>query len=69
MDGACGYSVTINPGDYIFGDVDGVVIIPQDIIMEVLEQSFETIIKENETRDGLLAGKSLQEVYEIHGTI
>ena len=69
MDGACGYSVTINPGDYIFGDIDGVVIIPKDIIMEVLEQSFETIIKENETRDGLLAGKSLQEVYEIHGTI
>ena len=69
MDGACGYSVTINPGDYIFGDIDGVVIIPKDIIMEVLEKSFETIIKENETRDGLLAGKSLQEVYEIHGTI
>lgn len=69
MEGACKYSVTINPGDYIFGDVDGVVIIPKDVIMEVLEKSFETIEKENETRAGLLAGKSLQEVYEIHGTI
>lgn len=61
--------VTINPGDYIFGDIDGVVIIPQDIIMEVLERSFDTIEKENETRNGLLEGKSLQEVYAIHGTI
>ena len=69
MEGACNYSVTINPGDYIFGDIDGVVIIPQDIIMEVLERSFDTIEKENETRNGLLEGKSLQEVYAIHGTI
>ena len=44
-------------------------IIPQDIIMEVLEKSFDTIEKENETRNGLLEGKSLQEVYAIHGTI
>ena len=69
MEGACGYQVTINPGDYIFGDVDGVVIIPQDIIMEVLAESFETIIKENETRDSLLKGASLEEVYALHGTI
>lgn len=69
MEGACRYSVTINPGDYIFGDIDGVVIVPKDIIMEVLERSFDTIEKENETRDGLLQGKSLQEVYAIHGTI
>lgn len=69
MEGACKYSVTINPGDYIFGDVDGVVVIPQQVIMEVLERSYETIEKENETRQGLLDGKSLQEVYTIHGTI
>ena len=29
----------------------------------------DTIEKENETRNGLLEGKSLQEVYAIHGTI
>ena len=69
MDGACGYSVTINPGDYIFGDIDGVVIIPKDIIMEVLEKAYDTIEKENETRDSLLKGASLEEVYAIHGTI
>ena len=69
MEGACKYSVTINPGDYIFGDIDGVVIIPQEIIMEVLDRAYETIDHENETRDGLLAGQSLEEVYSIHGTI
>lgn len=61
--------VTINPGDYIFGDIDGVVVIPKDIIMEVLERAYDTIEKENETRDSLLKGASLEEVYAIHGTI
>lgn len=35
--------VTICPGDYIFGDADGVVIIPKDIVDEVLEKSFQTV--------------------------
>ena len=61
--------VTINPGDYIFGDVDGVVIIPRDVVDEVLDLSFETVEKENKVRDGLLNGASLQEVYSAVGAI
>lgn len=61
--------VTINPGDYIFGDIDGVVIIPKDIVDEVLDRSFETVEKENKVRDGLLNGASLQEVYSAVGAI
>ena len=61
--------VTINPGDYIFGDVDGVVIIPRDVVDEVLDRSFETVEKENKVRDGLLNGASLQEVYSAVGAI
>jgi len=30
--------VTIRPGDYIFGDIDGTVIIPKEIADEVLEK-------------------------------
>lgn len=61
--------VTINPGDYIFGDIDGVVIIPKDLIDEVLDRSFETVKKENTVRAGLLNGASLQEVYSAVGAI
>ena len=42
--------VTINPGDYIFGDIDGVVIIPKDVIDEVIDRALESIEKENEVR-------------------
>ena len=61
--------VTICPGDYIFGDADGVVIIPKDIVDEVLEKSFQTVKKEDQVRDGLLHGDSLQKVYAEIGAI
>ena len=35
--------VTIHPGDYIFGDIDGVAVIPAAIVDEVLEKAMETI--------------------------
>lgn len=61
--------VTINPGDYIFGDIDGVVIIPKEIVDEVLKCAFETVEKENTVRDRLVHGASLQEVYAAVGAI
>ena len=61
--------VTINPGDYIFGDCDGIVIIPKDLIEEVLDRSFALIQDENRVRDGLLSGDSLEKVYTEIGAI
>lgn len=61
--------VTINPGDYIFADIDGTVIIPRDIIEEVLDGAFETCRKEDQVRDGLLNGASLEQVYTEIGAI
>ena len=61
--------VTINPGDYIFGDCDGVVIIPKDLIEEVLDRAFALIKDEDRVRDGLLSGDSLEKVYTEIGAI
>lgn len=61
--------VTINPGDYIFGDCDGVVIIPKDLIDEVLDRAFALIRDEDRVRDSLLAGDSLEKVYTEIGAI
>lgn len=61
--------VTINPGDYIFGDIDGVVIIPKDLIDEVLDRAFALIQDENRVRAGLLDGDSLEKVYTEIGAI
>lgn len=61
--------VTINPGDIIFGDIDGVAIIPKEIADEVIDKAIETMKSEDTVRESLQNGASLQSVYKKHGTI
>ena len=61
--------VAIRPGDYIFGDIDGTVIIPKEIADEVLEKALETIKKENVVRSILQNGGTLQQAYAENGAI
>ncbi len=62
-------NVTINPGDYVFGDIDGVVFIPGDLLDQVIEAAVETETSENKVRDLLTSGNSLQDTYSKIGTI
>jgi len=64
----CG-DVLVSPGDLIFADFDGIVVIPQDIEDEVLKCAADKVRMENVTRIGLLQGKSLREVYDIYGVL
>lgn len=59
----CG-EVVVNPGDLIFADFDGVVVIPKDVEQEVIERAMEKVQAENLSRIELLEGKTLGEVYE-----
>lgn len=61
--------VTIAPGDLVFGDADGVVIVPRVVEAEVLERAWTKVAGENTTRDALRAGSSLAEVYRTHGIL
>lgn len=58
-----------SPGDYIFGDIDGVVIIPKDLIDTVLDRALALIEDENRVRSNLLRGDSLEKVYTEVGAI
>ena len=64
----CG-GVQVNPGDLVFGDIDGVVIIPREVATEVVNKSLEVIEKENLTRDELKKGALLRDVYEKYGAL
>lgn len=64
----CG-GVTVNPGDIVFGDADGVVIIPQSIEETVVEAALEKVRGENRTRDALREGATLREVYDKFGIL
>jgi len=58
----CG-EVLVNPNDLIFADFDGIVVIPKMIEKEVIQKAEEKIHAENLTREELLKGKTLREVF------
>ena len=64
----CG-GVNIEEGDLIFGDVDGITVVPDTAVEEVMKQGIERASSERKTRKELLAGSSLGEVYNKYGTI
>lgn len=61
--------VTIKPGDYIYGDIDGVCVIPQEIVAEVFKRAEQTIEDERVVRDALEGGMSIEDAYQINGAI
>jgi 4-hydroxy-4-methyl-2-oxoglutarate aldolase len=63
------YYVKVMPGDFIFGDNDGVQLIPKDYVDEVLLQVEATFAKENEEREALASGISIDEVYSRFGVL
>jgi 4-hydroxy-4-methyl-2-oxoglutarate aldolase len=64
----CG-EVLVRPGELIFADYDGIVVIPKQVEREVLELARDKAGKESLTRQALLEGKSLREVYDTYGVL
>ena len=60
---------SIRTGDYLIGDDDGVVIIPQDALGETLRLAEEKVSGENLVRDQLAAGVPVAEVFEKFGIL
>jgi regulator of RNase E activity RraA len=61
--------VTVNPGDFVFGDNDGVQLIPARLVDEVLLRVEATFEKENEERRLLAEGMPIDEVYRTYGIL
>jgi len=61
--------VTINPGDIIVGDVDGVVVVPKDKAQEVLAMAQEIDQRELEQAKLIIASGSLKEGLAKYGRI
>ncbi len=64
----CG-GVLIDPGDMVFGDVDGVVVIPRAHERQVLAKAIEKVSGENHTRDALRTGEPLASVFKRFGIL
>ena len=67
--GALTAIVMIEPGDFILGDLDGVVAIPRSIVVETLEQTEKLVAEENIARAEFSTGADPVEVYRRHGRL
>lgn len=64
----CG-GVEVRPGDLVFGDADGVVVVPRDVEDEVLKLANEKVSGERNTLADLRAGHSLADVFARYGIL
>jgi 4-hydroxy-4-methyl-2-oxoglutarate aldolase len=61
--------VVVNPGDLVFGDADGVVVVPQHLVKQVLHLALEKVEGEDRTRAELEAGALLKDVFEKYSVL
>ena len=61
--------VKVTPGDIVFGDLDGVCVIPRDAEEEVFRRALEKVQKENLVGQAIEDGISAQEAFEKFGVM
>jgi regulator of RNase E activity RraA len=59
----------VQPGDLVFGDIDGVAVVPKDLAAEALRRAVEKVQGENRVRDELARGRSIREVFAEFGIL
>jgi 4-hydroxy-4-methyl-2-oxoglutarate aldolase len=64
----CG-GVRVAPGDLVFGDADGVVVVPQEVEAAVLKAAFDKINGEQHSMSELRGGRYLRDVYAKYGVL
>jgi regulator of RNase E activity RraA len=64
----CG-GVIVNPGEIVFGDADGVVVIPRAVEDEAIAKAREKAAGENRARHDLEQGALLRDVYDRYGVL
>ncbi|MDY4611399.1 MAG: RraA family protein [Sphaerochaetaceae bacterium] len=59
--------VRINPGDIIFGDLDGVVVVPQTVENEVIQRAYEKATGEKMVAEGIRNGMPARASWDKYG--
>ncbi len=56
-------------GDLVIADIDGIVVVPQEIEAQAVSAAWEKVHAENETRDAIKAGMKAQEAWDKFGVL
>jgi 4-hydroxy-4-methyl-2-oxoglutarate aldolase len=59
--------VLIQPGDFIVGDANGVVVVPGELALDVLVEAEKVVEVENQIREELRAGANPLDLYKKYG--
>ncbi len=60
---------SIRPGDWVFGDIDGVVVVPAQLAEQAFPLALEKVTGENRVRAELAKGRSARAVFEEYGIL
>ena len=61
--------VRFDPGDLVFADLDGVVVVPQRIEAEAIRRAWDKVHAENEIRAAIRGGMKATEAYKKFGVL
>jgi len=61
--------VVVNPGDIVFGDLDGVLVIPRRAEQEAITRALGKVTKESAVRAAIMNGMSTVEAFEKFGVM
>jgi regulator of RNase E activity RraA len=64
----CG-GVLVSPGDLVFADYDGVIVIPAAVVLEAVRMATAKVTRENHSRAELMQGAYLRDVYKKYGVL
>ena len=59
--------VRVHPGDVLFGDIDGVVVIPSTHLRDIVRAALGKVFGENKVANAIRAGMSTQEAWDTYG--
>jgi 4-hydroxy-4-methyl-2-oxoglutarate aldolase len=62
-------TIRVDPGDWLFGDMDGVVVIPAARVEDVLEKAEEIGGIEDKVRDEIRSGAEVSDVFKKYGRL
>jgi 4-hydroxy-4-methyl-2-oxoglutarate aldolase len=62
-------NVIVHPGDWIYGDIDGIVVAPRELAETALAKAWEKAVGENKVREELAKGRSVREVFAEYGIL
>lgn len=61
--------VAVRPGDLVFADYDGIVVVPQDVEQETLRLATEKANREKGMGRALMQGRTLRQAYDEYGIL